>query len=388
MPRNWTWVLVALTAGTLLAAEPRFFDDFEGELAGWQLERPQAIRVVETGDPSHGRALELLAEGDDVLALVRGSDGWGPLRIEADFQFPTDGHGYLGLVYNLTRAGGRTDFGNIYVKGNGSYLRANPLRDGNVSRLLYEEYRTTLAGEDAIRSGHWHRIKAEIVGADCHVYIDDMQTPRVTFDLFEHMSGLVGFKPRVTGSPVRIDNVRVTPIERAVWTGPRRPAIEYDPDQLLTRWEVLGPLTHPADHLSRDADASTAAIAGRAVPWRPFETDRRGAVVTGRVTEYLGARTVAYFRTTFTAESDRAAVLHVSTTDELALWVNGDFYGFVYRDGYVSSDNDWNAWWDFWRNPDHAGRRVPIELRKGENRIVVRARNGQFASGGFFARID
>jgi hypothetical protein len=81
-------------------------------------------------------------------------------------------------------------------------------------------------------------------------------------------------------------------------------------------------------------------------------------------------------------------VLHVSTTDELALWVNGDFYGFVYRDGYVSSDNDWNAWWDFWRNPDHAGRRVPIELRKGENRIVVRARNGQFASGGFFARID
>ena len=133
MRRDWTWVLVVLTGGTLFAAEPRFVDDFEGDLEGWQLERPRAIRVVDTDDPSHGRALELQAQGDDVLALVRDSDGWGPLRIEADFQFPIDGHGYVGLVYNLTR-------------------------DGNVSRLLYEEYRTALAGEDSIRIGHRHRV--------------------------------------------------------------------------------------------------------------------------------------------------------------------------------------------------------------------------------------
>jgi hypothetical protein len=59
-----------------------------------------------------------------------------------------------------------------------------------------------------------------------------------------------------------------------------------------------------------------------------------------------------------------------------------------YRDGYISGDNDWNAWWDFGNNPDHAGRRVPIMLRSGDNRIVVRVRNGQFASGGFFAAIE
>jgi hypothetical protein len=380
--------LIVLPAAAALADEPRFADDFEGDLRGWQIERSDAIRIVDTGDPSHGRALELRAQGDDVLALVLGSDSWGPLRIEADFQFPTEGHSYLGLVYNLARESGRTDFGNLYQKGNGSYLRANPLRDGNVSRLLYEEYRTPLTGADAIRIGHWHRLRAEIVGADCHLYIDDMETPRLTFDLFEHDSGLVGFKPRVTGAPVRVDDVRVTSIEGAAWKGPRMPAIPYDREKLLTRWEVLGPLAAPADHVAREAGASRSSVAGREISWRPFEPDRRGAVVTGRVTEYTGARTVAYFRTAVVAESDREAVLHVSTTDELALWVNGDFFGFIYRDGYVSEDNDWNAWWDFWRNPAHAGSVVPIGLRRGTNHIAVRVRNGQFASGGFFARIE
>jgi hypothetical protein len=365
--------------GSLSAAEPLFEDDFEQPRTDWLPERSDAIRIVETGDPAHGKALELSAQGDDVLALIRGSEGWGPIRVEADFQFPTDAHAYLGLVYNLTRTAERTDFGNIYIKGNGSYLRANPLRDGNVSRLLYEEYRTPLVGDAAIRIGQWHRLRAEIADDDCHVYIDDLRVPRMTFDLFEGHSGLVGFKPRVTGDPVRIDNVRVTSIEALAWTGPRKPAIEYTPEELLTQWEVMGPFNAPADEVARGA---------RTDSWRSFETDRRGAVITGRVTEYIGARGVAYFRTTIRSEEDREVTLHVSTTDEIALWVNEDFQGFIYRDGYISGDNDWNAWWDFGNNPDHAGRRVPIMLRSGDNRIVVRVRNGQFASGGFFAAIE
>ena len=99
-------------------------------------------------------------------------------------------------------------------------------------------------------------------------------------------------------------------------------------------------------------------------------------------------RGVAYFRTTIRSADDREVTLHVSTTDEMALWINEDFHGFVYRDGYISGDNDWNAWWDFGSNPDHAGRRVPIMLRSGDNRIVIRVRNGQFASGGLFAAIE
>jgi hypothetical protein len=316
------WIFALMAGGSLAAAEPLFVDDFEQPPAGWLFERPESIRVIETGDPAHGKALELLAQGDDVLALIRGSEEWGPIRVEADLLFPTNGHAYLGLVYNLTRTAERTDFGNIYLKGNGSYLRANPLRDGNVSRLLYEEYRTPLLGDAAIRIGKWHRLKVEIVGKDCHVYVDDLRIPRMTFDLFEGSSGLVGFKPRVTGDPVRIDNVRVTPIKAPAWTGPRKPAIEYTPEKLLTRWEVMGPFGSPADEIARGA---------RSDDWRSFEPDRRGAVITGKVTEYLGERGVAYFRTRIRSESYRDAVLHISTTDELALWINEDFNGFPFR---------------------------------------------------------
>jgi hypothetical protein len=78
----------------------------------------------------------------------------------------------------------------------------------------------------------------------------------------------------------------------------------------------------------------------------------------------------------------------VSTLDEIALWVNGRFEGFIYRDGYIDERNDWNAWHDFWRDPAHACRRVPIRLRRGDNVLMVRVRNGDFASGGFFARVE
>ena len=52
------------------------------------------------------------------------------------------------------------------------------------------------------------------------------------------------------------------------------------------------------------------------------------------------------------------------------------------------NNNDWNAWYDFWKNPEHEGRKVGIELRAGANHIVLRVRNGEFASGGFFARLE
>jgi hypothetical protein len=94
---------------------------------------------------------------------------------------------------------------------------------------------------------------------------------------------------------------------------------------------------------------------------------------------------VAYFRTTVATSEQRQAVLHFSSVDELGVWVNGRFQGYVYRQGYVD-DGDWNAWYDFWENPDHEGRRLTVDLESGENYIVIRTYNGQFASGGFFAR--
>ena len=370
---------------SLLFAQVRFTDDFEdGDLSGWDLMNPQAIRVIDSNNAVHGKVLELQAD-DAVLALIRDSDQWGTVRVEGDLLFPDDGDNYLAFVYHFNQGGRRTDFSSLYLKGNGSYIRANPWRDTNVSRLLYEEYLTPLQGEAAIQIGRWHAFRMEVMGAVCHIYIDDMVTPKITYALYERTSGQVGFNSRVAGSPAWIDNVRVTSIERLQYDGPRIPDIPYRPDSLITDWEVIGPFAGATAAVERSGPGPRVFDSGREYTWQPFETDLRGAVISGRVTEFRGGRPVAYFRTTMAAAEQRQAVLHFSSVDELAVWVNGRFQGYVYRQGYVD-DDDWNAWYDFWENPDHEGRRITVDLASGENHIVIRTYNGQFASGGFFAR--
>ena len=367
-----------------------FRDGFDNDLSGWDLVGERSIEIRDSGDPEFGRVLALTPDST-VLALIRGSEAWGPVAIECDFLFPDDASNYLGVIYNFTESeSGRTDFGSLYIKGNGSYVRANPWRDGNVSRLLYEEYKTPIAGDDAIEIDRWSRLRAEVIGEEIHLYIGDMSRPKVTFDLYEGDSGQIGFNPRVTGWPVWIDNVDVRAIEEFSYQGPAIPKIEYDRTALLTDWQVAGPFASPDPGLERRSNERLQGEDPGTPPtgWIPFETDRRGTVVTGRITEYDGPRPVAYFRTVVTSETDREATLHLSTTDELSLWINTTYDGFVYRNGYVFGERDWNAWHDFWKNPEHEAARVPIKLRAGKNEILLRVRNGQFASGGFFARLE
>lgn len=370
----------------LLHAQERFADDFERDLSGWQLVGAHAIQLVASNDPQHGRVMQLQPDGA-VYALVKNSDKWGGVRVEGEVLFVDDGDNYLGLIYNYTQRDSRLDFGSIYIKGNGSYVQMNPWRDGNASRLLYNEYTTRLAGKDSIHVKTWRRFKAEIIGTVCHFYVGDPITPKVVFDLFERDSGLVGFKPRITGTPVWIDNIS---INRLSYQGPNIPAIHYEPDSLVTAWEVIGPLPMPVEAIERTREAAATKIAANGVThvWQPFTVDARGAVITGRITEYNSSKSIAYFRTRVHADKEKKVTLHLSTTDELALFVNGRFEGFIYRDGYVSGKNDWNAWFDFWKNPEHAGRKIPLNLKSGSNQIVLRVRNGQFASGGFFTRLE
>ncbi|CAM2064333.1 hypothetical protein SCOR_03120 [Sulfidibacter corallicola] len=381
--RSLGFVWFAVAAVFPLFAQVRLTEDFENGLDRWVLDGAHGIRTVDSGDPAHGKVLELAAQGP-VSVLAKDSEQWGPLAVEGAFYFPVSGRAYIGFLYHATSTASRRDFGCLYVKGNGSYIRANPWRDGNVSRLLYEEYKTKLHGEAAVKPRVWQRFRLEVAGKDCHLYIGDMSRPQITFDLYEGRSGAVGFQPRIVGDPVWIDDVRVTSIQKLSYQGPPIPEITYGADRLLTDWEVMGPLSRPYRAVEYE-DAHQAE--GRR--WQRFETDRRGAVVTGRVTQYDGPLGTAYFRTTVKVDQAQTRFLHITTTDELALWVNGRYEGFVYRDGYMSGEkNDWNAWFDFLDEEGHRGRRHDLQLQPGENRIVVRVRNGQFASGGFFAALE
>jgi hypothetical protein len=360
-----------------VSAKERFSDSFDGGLSGWDLVGADSIEIINSNDPDHGQVMKLQPNGE-VYPLIKNSEKWDPVRIEGEVLFPNDGDNYLGLIYNYSD-NLRRDFGSIYIKGNESYLMVNPWRDGNASRLLYEEYRTSLSGEDAIHVNRWQKFMAEVQGNVCHFYVNNTRTPKIVFGLLELSSGMIGFKPRIVGTEVWIDNIRVSSIEKLSYQGEKIPKIQYEPQMLLNDWQVIGPFPKPDETIEHSKST---------FKWKPFNVDARGAVITGRITEYRGEKSIAYFRTVVKSSSEKNVILHITTTDELALFLNGRFLSFIYRDGYMSGKNDWNAWFDFWKNPEHAGRKIPLSLNAGENQIVLRARNGQFASGGFFARIE
>jgi hypothetical protein len=368
-------LLALLIAAPTLAAQSNdardgavlFTDDFERGLAAWRI-HGDGVATQDSGDPAHGRVMELSPHGD-VAALIANSDRWGATRMEGEMLFPTNVDNYLGFVYNFRERNGRMDFGLVYVKGNDSYLQANPHRDFNVSRLIYPEHRTALAGVSAIVTGRWQRFAIEVVGRACHVYVGGTETPQMTFDHFELDSGAIGLQPRSVGGDVWVDNVRVRRISRLSYSGAPVPAIDYTPDALLRDWQVAGPFDRARDDIARHP--SKAA-------WRPLATDGRGAVITGAVVDTLGPQTVAYFRTQVMADSAKDASLELGTADDLAIWINGRFHWFLARQAA--------AWFDFFSNPKHAGESIPLPLRPGANDIVIRVRGGVYATGGFFAR--
>ena len=382
--------LIFFTLFTIsLAGQQRFKDDFEDDLSGWIITNERSVRLIDTKDDRHNFVMALSPDGN-ISALIKDSHQWGALRVKGEMYFPENTDNYLGFIYNYQKNEIREDFGALYVKGNGSYIRANPWRDGNVSRLLYEEYKTALKDDQAITIGKWHKFKMEVVKNKTHLYVGDMAIPKITFNLFELDSGKVGFQPRVVGGDVWIDNVEVSSIEQFSYQGDEIPSIAYKPEMLMTKWEVLGPFRKPSAQTERSFFKKQGKIDvdGKAYSWIPFEVDNRGAVITGRITQYEGEKTVAYFRTFIEVPEEKKVKIHFTSTDELALYVNGRDYGRVYRDGYLWPDNDWNAWYDFWENPKHSGSKEEIPLKKGANQLIIRVRNGQFASGGFFAYLE
>lgn len=359
-----------------------FFDDFESDLGQWRFPYGSGHAIVaRDGD----RALRLETVSLPVLALMEGSEGWGDVRIEGRVLFPEDVHNYLGFIYRYGADDGRMDFGSVYIKGNGSYLQANPHHDTNVGRTVYPELRTNLTGRRAIRIGEWQRFALEVVRGEAHLYVGDLATPAMTLppSASPHGArGAFGFKPRNPGGAVFIDDIRVTSLDGFRHTGAPVPEAPYDRLSHVTDWNVLGPLTAHAP----EVEAAPAPDLGRSVPsgehafrWRPFQADERGAVVTGRVVDFRGDDRVAYFHTIVHSDIGRLAELHLSTVDDLAIWMNGTFVGFADGQGY--------AWWDAGLEPDHAPLRSRVTLRPGANHILVRVVGGTYASGGFYLRV-
>ena len=358
-----------------------FEDDFEDDLSKWQLNNPEKIRIIDSGDRQHGKVLEMHPGGPNTFALIKGSENWKGAIVEGDVLFPENDHNYLGFIYNYQVNGVRADYGCIYIKGNSSYVRVNPHRDAHVSRILYDEYRTQLTGQDTIIAGKWQHFKAEVKDSVCHFYVGDMTTPKVTFPFFEFSSGKIGFEPRVIGSEVWIDNIKVQPLKELTFKGHQPQNIDYKKEHLLTQWQAIGPFRQIHEAIEKEGFVPTQTYKAHntSYHWQPFQTDGRGCVVGGKILEWVSLKIHAYFHTNIAAKNNQKATLHFSTTNDLVVWLNGEKIGEI--------EGKFKAWYDLLDNPKHAGQKLEIVLKKGNNSLMILEKGmgwDGYAGDGFF----
>jgi hypothetical protein len=116
-----------------------------------------------------------------------------------------------------------------------------------------------------------------------------------------------------------------------------------------------------------------------AFEWKSFNTDKRGCVVSGHLTKFLGGKYISYFHHVIHADSTKIVNLHTSSNEALAYWLNGEFLGY--------DDEARYAWYDFWKNSDHKGISGPNDLKPGNNSLLISVRGGKYAGGGFFVQL-
>ena len=357
-----------LLGGSASAGEVLFGDDFESGLDRWRLSGPSSARI--RPEPGTGnRVLELTPQtGGFSHAVIAHWPHRGNFRMEGRFQFPTQGDGYLGLIYNYREHDERTDFGCLYVKSNGSYLRASPHYDGNPSWRLYESYRVDLAGREQIASGTWYSFRLDVRGKEARLTVGASPAATLAFGPAPNSSGTFGLEARPgRGEPVWVDDLRISRLGHDGDIAAAGPMAQPDPAR--DAWEYYGPLSPAAD---------TAVASPPDHGWQRLLPDARGALITGAISQFRsGDKTMLYLRTRFDAgDTPQPGWLAVSSANRVEVWLNGEFLATLEPQDFI--------WADHATNPEHRGHRLPLMPSAGRNDILLRVHGDRFAGGGLF----
>jgi hypothetical protein len=393
-------LLVFFPLGDIYSQNVLFLsDDFESGLGQWEffekttMERlTNGAGIVDSKDKEHGKVLSLFP--GQIIALIKGSENWSNFMIEGDVYFPNTPASLMGLVYNLNLVQRpnwnkdenrhRVEFGSVYIKCGGSYIRVNPHYDGTAGRALYDDYKTLLTGEASISITVWKHFKYEIFGDACHLYVDDMEKPKVTFYGYQYTSGRVGFRPRSSGTECWIDNIKVRTISKLSYNGQIVPEnVFWEPGQLITDWEAIGPFKNRrADIEEAEAfiDRSYTEMSN-VYKWTSFPTDHRGCVISGKICDFNPPeRKLAYFRTIIHSDKNSKAKLGFSSRSDLLIFVNGKPIGKINKVKHI--------WPDFWKVKRHTPMEIEISLIEGINHIVILVDGGQYPGCGFYAHLQ
>lgn len=358
------------------AIEGTIQDNFENGLSNWVTKSKQHVEIIkEPGTNNH--ILQLTPKNKRAArtdTLYKPSFQWENFSMTGRFLFPDEGDGYLGFIYHYREAKQRTDYGVLYVKSNGSYVRASPHYDGNPSWRLYEEVRKDLNDERKIVIGKWHQFKLEVVGGTASLFIDDMESAVLDFDMFNNEFGAMGFEARPgRGEKVWIDDLEIQQAK----THKSAINLESRSHHSNLTWQIQGPFNQ-----SQNNENNVPQL--KDDDWRAIEPDKRGLINTGRLTQSdSGNNNILYLRTQFQIQNEgepKPSWIAFSSANNLDVWFRGYFRGTVGSERFV--------WSDFLSNSDFPGARLSLNPRKGRNDIIIKVYGDKFAAGGFFAALE
>ncbi len=363
--------LAACTAGVVLE------ETFETRGAHWVPVGSSLARIVD--EPSlDNRVLQLTPIRRELSYVLFETGGEiDSFEMTGRVLFPTSGDGYLGFIYSYRTDGGRTDYGCLYIKSNGSYIRFSPHFDGNPSWRLFEELRVDLSGDRRIQVGRWYPFRLVVDARTVALYLDSSDEPVFSTSVIRNPPGRVGLEARPGGGdPVWVDDIRIRRLAQAA-TSAVPASVGDDSVPRLSAWEVYeGPLNlsdkEPLPALP-DADA-----------WTPAMQDARGAVIPAAHARTLsnGDRDVVV-RSRFDAyvrDKDVPTRLHLSSANDLTVWLNGQLVGTVARGDYI--------WSDHASNVARKGTTIALQPKAGENEITILVKGGRFAGGGMFVELE
>ena len=372
-------------------------DDFENGLNNWEFFNKKTMEPisdenfwVNSEDDEHGMVLSL--PPGQLITLIKGSEKWSNYKIEGDVYFPKTEASLMGLIYNLNIIPRpktndeltRVEFGSVYIKCGGSYIRVNPHYDGTAGRALYDEYKTPLTGEAAVSVGEWKHFKYEIVGGACHLYVDDMEKPKVTFNGYHFISGRVGFRPRSAGSECWIDNIEINSINGLTFKSQVNSNInERNKSKLITDWMAIGPFKNRVKEIE---EASTFqnriyTVTDYKYKFDDFHTDNRGCVISGRICDFNPPdRKLAYFSTQINSDTNKAATFRFSSRSDLMIFVNGKLVGNIEKVDHI--------WSDFWCEDRHKPTDIEVQLKAQVNFITILVNGGKYPGCGFFLYVQ
>ncbi|MFC1475639.1 SMP-30/gluconolactonase/LRE family protein [Candidatus Zixiibacteriota bacterium] len=225
---------------------------------------------------------------------------------------------YPGIVFRKQSPG---DYERFYIRPHrsGLYtdaLQYTPVFNNIAGWQLYNGEGAT-AGIDSLPANRWFRVKAEISGKQCKIYIDNADDPALVISDLKHgiSTGSIGvFGP--PNVPVYFSNFQYTTDENLQFEPPPEIITPYG---MITEWELSQPF--PASEIDFEQPPDKQGLTE--LTWQSIKSAPSGMVDIARYTGRTSrAGDCIWARTTIHADRDEVREYQFGYSDAVSVFLN------------------------------------------------------------------